>query len=130
MKNNSRAAASEIMHAWFQAWIDNDCSCVKNIFTEDAVYSECWGPEYHGSQQIEKWFTDWHEKGNVLKWDIHRIMYDDGCAIAEWYFECRYNNEVSGFNGATAADFNKDGKITKLCEYESKAEHTFPYGQQ
>ena len=36
-----------------------------HTFTENAVYTECYGPEYRGIEQIEKWFADWNKKGRV-----------------------------------------------------------------
>ena len=49
--------------------------------------------------------------------------------MAEWYFECHYNDKTEGFNGVTVADFNSQGKIIRLSEYQTKAEHCFPYGE-
>ncbi|MCH5166193.1 MAG: hypothetical protein J1G01_07335 [Clostridiales bacterium] len=33
----------KIIRDWFQAWIDADISAVRRTFTEDAVYTECYG---------------------------------------------------------------------------------------
>ena len=38
-----------------------------------------------------------------------------------------YDGKIDGFDGVTIADFDKDMKILKLCEYQSKAEHYYPY---
>lgn len=47
--------------------------------------------------------------------------------IVEWYFKCNYDGRVDGFDGVTIADFDNDMKILKLCEFQSKAEHYYPY---
>lgn len=89
----------DIIEKYFQAWINVDLEVVKQTFSENAVYSECYGPEYRGLSQIVK-----------------------------WYFKCSYEGSVDGFDGVTISDFDQDMKIVKLCEYQSKAEHYYPYG--
>ena len=119
----------EIIRKYFQAWINKDIEAVKEIFSDNVVYSECYGPEYHGLSQILRWFSDWNNKGRVLEWTIKRIMVFNGTAIAEWYFKCDHDGNVSGFGGVTIADFDADGKIAKLCEFQSKSEHCYPYDE-
>lgn len=34
------------------AWINKDIEVVKQTFSENALYSECYGPEYRGLSQI------------------------------------------------------------------------------
>lgn len=120
---------AEILKKYFTAWINKDIETVRRTFSENAVYSECYGPEYHGLSQILKWFEDWNQRGQVLEWTIKRIMEQNGTVIAEWYFRCSYDGNVDGFDGVTIADFDDDMRISKLCEFQSKAEHVFPYGE-
>lgn len=47
--------------------------------------------------------------------------------IVEWYFKCNYDGKADGFDSATIADFDNDMKILKLFEFQSKAEHCYPY---
>ena len=117
----------EIIRSYFQCWLDNNIDVVKEIFAEDIVYSECYGPVYHGINQILRWFTDWHEKGTVLKWDIKEIIQVDNTVIVEWFFQCNYDAAVDEFDGVTIAKFNDDMKICNLKEFQSKAEHCYPY---
>lgn len=35
---------AEIIRKYFQAWIKVDVETVKQTFSENAVYSECYGP--------------------------------------------------------------------------------------
>ena len=118
---------ADIIKKYFQAWINKDIQSVKQIFSENALYSECYGPEYHGLSQILKWFEDWNYRGQVLEWTIKRILEQNQTLIIEWYFKCNYDGVVDGFNGVTIADFDDDMKILKLCEFQSKAEHYYPY---
>ncbi len=41
-----------IIKKYFTAWLNNDPSRLDEIFHEKIVYSECYGPEYHGLPQI------------------------------------------------------------------------------
>ena len=82
-----------IIYHYFDAWIDNDSSILNDIFDDSIIYSECYGPEYHGVKQGKMWFSDWHAHGKVLRWDIKRFMHDGMSTIVEWYFECDYNKK-------------------------------------
>ena len=123
----------DVIKKYFQSWLDNDVEIVKQTFSENALYSECYGPEYHGLSQIVTWFENWNNKGQVLEWTIKRIFEQNQTLIVEWYFRCNYDGKIDGFDGVTIADFDKDMKILKLCEFQSKAEHyyvitLFPFG--
>ncbi|MBO5164002.1 MAG: nuclear transport factor 2 family protein [Ruminococcus sp.] len=116
-----------IIRNYFQAWINADANTVRATFSENVTYSECYGPEYHGLSQIMSWFEEWNKKGKVLEWTIKRIFENDKTIIAEWYFKCDYDGVVDGFDGVTIADFDNDNKIIRLCEFQSKSEHYYPY---
>lgn len=36
---------------------------------------------------------------------------------------------AAAWDGVTIADFDQNNKIYRLCEFQSKAEHIFPYGE-
>lgn len=120
---------TEIIQKYFQAWIDVDIKIVKEIFSNDIIYSECYGPEYHGLSQIIHWFEEWNTKGKVLEWTIKQVIEHNKSVIVEWYFKCNYDGNTDGFDGVTIADFDNNGKIISLREFQSKAEHYFPYGE-
>ncbi len=119
----------EIIKKYFKCWLEKDASKLSEIFSDDIVYSECYGPEYIGLHQVAKWFLQWNKKGSVLKWDIKDIVEKDNILIAEWYFKCDYEGKIDGFNGVTIAKFNENQKIYDLKEFQSKAEHYYPYGK-
>ena len=122
-------AMEEQLCRYFAAWLAQDAQVVRESFAEDAVYSECYGPEYRGLAQILRWFEDWNRAGRVLRWDIKRILRHENTVVAEWHFVCDRAGTVSAFDGVTIADFDREGKrIVKLSEFQSKAEHSFPYG--
>ena len=40
----------DVIKKYFQSWLDNDVEIVKQTFSENALYSECYGPNimaYH-----------------------------------------------------------------------------------
>lgn len=119
----------DIIRKYFEAWVKADGTLIKEIFSDQTVYSECYGPEYHGVDQIDRWFRDWNRKGRVLEWNIKRIHTVGRTVFTEWYFKCEYEGTVDGFDGVTIADFDDDCRIVKLCEFQSKAEHYLPYGE-
>mgnify|MGYP004590795073 FL=1 len=119
---------TEILKNYIQAWLDVDSTVVEKTFAENAVYTECYGPRYCGRLQIMQWFADWNQKGCVLEWTVKRSIEQGNIAVAEWYFSYRYDGEVGSFDGVTVAEFDEAGKILRLSEYESKAEHEYPYG--
>lgn len=120
---------NEIIQEYFQAWINADVKPIKEIFCEDIIYSECYGPEYHGISQIIQWFEDWNKKGRVLEWRIKQTIIHNKTIVVEWYFKCIYEGNTDGFDGITIAVFDDNNKIASLKEFQSKANHYFPYGQ-
>ena len=119
----------EAIRRYFQSWIDRDIEAVQATFADDAVYVESYGPEYHSLGQILRWFEDWNQRGRVLEWTIRRTLRQGRTLVAEWFFRCEYDGEMGAFDGVTIADFDQNGRIVKLCEFQSKAEHCFPYGE-
>ncbi|MDO4357868.1 MAG: nuclear transport factor 2 family protein [Clostridia bacterium] len=116
------------LRRYFQAWIDQDASALEQTFARDVVYTECYGPEYLGLGQVKRWFADWQRRGRVLEWTIRRVLTRGNSVVAEWYFECEYDGVIDGFDGVTIADFDAQGKIVRLREFQSRTEHVYPYG--
>jgi ketosteroid isomerase-like protein len=118
-----------IIKKYFLAWLDNDPSCLEKIFHENIVYSECYGPEYHGLHQIRQWFNEWNQHGRVLAWDIKQFLHQGHKVAVEWYFRCIYDGITDGFDGVSIIEFNSDDEIIFLKEFQSKSEHEYPYGE-
>ena len=119
----------EKVRAYFFAWLSKDASVLPAIFAVDAVYTECYGPQYFGISQIQRWFADWNLRGSVLQWDIKNVLESGNALCVEWYFRCEYDGVVDGFDGVSWIEFDEQGKIKALREFQSKAEHHFPYAQ-
>ncbi|WP_294403789.1 nuclear transport factor 2 family protein [uncultured Clostridium sp.] len=119
----------EIIRKYFKSWLDSDISKLEDIFAEDVIYTECYGPQYRGIENIKKWFSDWNTHGKVLKWEIKSFVEEESVTAAEWYFECRYDEKTYGFDGISLVTFNSEDRIIELKEFQSKAEHYYPYGK-
>ena len=129
-ENATFETREQLISGYFQAWVKNRPEVLPETFSENIVYSECYGPEYRGLKQIRRWFSDWNKKGKVLEWRIKGFLHQKNHTAVEWYFCCEYENERSGFDGVSLLEFDGEGKICSLKEFQSKAEHVFPYGEK
>lgn len=118
----------ECIKIYFEAWLSKDGTVLPMLFADNVIYSECYGPEYHGINQVQRWFSDWNLRGTVLQWDIRNMIECGNTLCAEWYFRCEYDGCLDGFDGVSWIEFDDSGKIKALREFQSKAEHCFPYG--
>lgn len=116
-----------LIQKYFKTWLEKENAIWKDIFSKDIVYSECYGPEYHGIDQLYQWFSDWNKIGTVIEWKIKGFVHQGNMTVVEWYFCCDYNHEISGFDGVSMIRFNEEKKIAELKEFQSKAEHYYPY---
>ena len=55
-----------IIRQWFDMWLQARDSGILDIFAAGCVYTESWGPEYHGAAQVKHWFDEWNTRGRVL----------------------------------------------------------------
>lgn len=120
----------KVISDYFKSWLIKDINLLKTIFSEDVRYSECYGPEYHGIKQVQKWFMDWNNRGTVLEWNIKSFINQEFTTVVEWYFKCEYDNVIDGFDGVSIIKFDDDKKIKDLKEFQSKSVHYYPYGDK
>ena len=119
----------KIIKQYFESWINKDISIIEKHFSQNIRYIECYGPEYNGIRQIRQWFNDWNNGNSVLKWDIKNIIECENTIVVEWFFECEYDKNIDGFDGVSIIEFDDSNKIILIKEFQSKAEHTFPYNE-
>ena len=90
----------EMIRLWFDMWLKKKDLGLFDVFLEDAVYIESWGPEYHGAAKIKLWFEEWNTRGTVLRWDIKQFFHKDSQTVVEWYFQNQmYDGRVEAFDG-------------------------------
>ena len=60
---------------------------ILDIFSDNTVYIESWGPKYEGAAKIKLWFDEWNTRGSVLQWDIEQCFHKGNQTVVEWYFK-------------------------------------------
>lgn len=118
----------KMIRLWFSMWLEKRDLGIDNIFTDDAIYIESWGPEYIGVKKIEHWFHEWNTRGNVVIWDIKNIFHEGNQTLVEWYFKNAMNDGIiEAFDGITVVKWAENGKISFLKEYGCNIDHYDPY---
>lgn len=113
---------------WFDMWLQKTDFGMQKIFSDDAVYIESWGPEYHGLVKIKLWFDEWNHRGTVLQWDIKQFIHQDNQTIVEWYFRNSMDDgKVEAFDGITLIRWNREDKIIFLQEFGCNENRYDPY---
>lgn len=117
-----------VVRLWFDMWLQKTDLGIKDIFSDDAVYIESWGPEYQGKEKIKLWFNEWNRRGTVLQWDIKQFFHKEDQTIVEWYFRnLMTNQKVEAFDGITRICWNREGKIAFLKEFGCNENRYDPY---
>ncbi|WP_298846332.1 nuclear transport factor 2 family protein [Clostridium sp.] len=117
----------QIIINYFQSWLDKNDLILTATFDANIIYSECYGPEYHGLDSIKRWFKDWNKQGTVIEWDIKQFINQASMTVVEWYFKCEYERNIGEFDGVSIIEFNDDNYIISLKEFQSKIPHYYPY---
>lgn len=121
-------AREEVIRLWFDMWLRREDFGIQDIFDRDAVYTESWGPVYHGSAAIGYWFHEWNTRGRVLVWDIRQFFHSGNQTAVTWFFQCQMGEEAPiGFEGVSVVRWTEDGKIGSLTEYCCEPEQYNPY---
>ena len=107
-----------IIRLWFDMWLTKKDLGISDIFSNNAIYIESWGPEYHGIKKIILWFEEWNTRGTVLQWDIKQFFHKDNQTIVEWYFKNKMDDgNVEAFDGISLIEWTPDDKIALLKEF-------------
>ena len=64
----------KIIRLWFDMWLQRKDLGILDIFSDDALYIESWGPQYSGAVKVKHWFDEWNTRGTVLQWDIKQYF--------------------------------------------------------
>ena len=123
--NRKREAS---IRKWFNMWLNKNDLGISELFADDAVYTESWGPRYPGIKKIKHWFQEWNTRGTVLVWDIKCFFHSENATAVLWYFKNTMDNgEVEEFNGVTIVDWDEDNKMKELCEFGCNIRNYDPY---
>lgn len=117
-----------IIKLWFKMWLEQKDFGIDNIFADNVVYTECWGPRYSDKKTIKIWFDEWNTRGKVIKWDILQIIHHENQSVVQWIFECKMKNgEFSKFEGISLILWNDSNKIKELKEFQCDLNNYNPY---
>ncbi|WP_456085451.1 nuclear transport factor 2 family protein [Massiliimalia massiliensis] len=118
----------ETIRKWFHMWLTKNSSVINEIFADSAVYTESWGPEYHGAEKIKLWFDEWNTRGSVMQWDIHQFFHKENQTVVQWYFRYQMcGEEANAFDGMSLITWDSDGRIISLQEFGCNAHRYDPY---
>ena len=118
----------KIIRLWFDMWLQKKDLGISEIFADNSLYIESWGPEYHGSAKIKLWFDEWNTRGTVLQWDIKQFFHKENKTIVEWYFKNQMKNgKVEAFDGVSLIDWTSDNNILFLKEFGCNINNYDPY---
>jgi len=118
----------KIIRLWFDMWLRQTDLGMNDIFTEDIVYTESWGPKYEDRATVRHWFTEWNSRGKVAVWDIKQYFHTESQTAVEWYFKAKMNNGRSDeFDGMTLIEWTEDNKIKSLKEFACNIDNYNPY---
>lgn len=118
----------KIVRLWFEMWLQRRDMGILEIFSDDAVYIESWGPEYHGSAKIKLWFDEWNRRGTVQKWEIKQFFHRENQTMVEWCFKNKMDTgKTEGFDGVSLIKWTEDNKIYFLQEFGCNLDRYDPY---
>ena len=118
----------KIIGFWFDMWLQKVDLGILDIFSDNAIYVESWGPEYNGSAKIKHWFDEWNMRGTVLQWDIKQYFHRGNQTVVEWYFKNTMNDgKIEAFDGISLIEWTQDDKICFLKEFGCNNNRYDPY---
>ena len=120
----------EIIALWFQMWLRGEDLGIREIFDPDCVYTESWGPQYRGAEQVARWFREWNTRGRVTDWEIKQFFHRRTETAVEWYFRnAMKDGKEEAFDGMTLICWTQEGKIASLKEFGCNLNRYDPYAQ-
>ena len=128
MQKDVQEDREKIIRLWFDMWLKQQDLGMDDIFSEDIVYTESWGPKYSGLATLKLWFHEWNGRGRVLVWNIKQFFHKEHQTAVEWYFK----NELSDgkkeeFDGISIVEWSVEGKIKFLKEFGCNINNYNPY---
>lgn len=118
----------KIIRLWFNMWLKQKDLGIDNIFMEDAIYIESWGPEYENRATIKHWFSEWNSRGKVLIWEIKQFFHKDSQTVVEWYFKNAMDDgRIEEFDGISLIEWTAENRIKTLKEFGCNRNNYNPY---
>ena len=117
-----------IIRLWFDMWLTKKDLGISDIFSNNAIYIESWGPKYENRELLKHWFNEWNTRGKVLVWDIKQFFHKENQTIVEWYFKNKMDGGcIEEFDGMSLIVWTADNKIKSLKEFGCNLNNYNPY---
>ena len=117
----SDVSARQLIHAYVEGWKAGDREKILSTLDLECVIIESYGPTYRGKEMVGRWIDSWLAPGNTVdRWDVTSLSIGDEACFFEWFFECTYDGDRGGFEGASIMRV-RDEKIIFLREYAMTA---------
>ncbi len=120
----------EIIKLWFDMWLKKKDLGISEIFSEDIVYIESWGPRYEGIYYLKYWFSDWNKRGSVIEWKIKDVFHKEEKTVVEWFFKCFVDGKEHFFDGVSLIKWTEHDKIQFLQEFACNLYWYNPYEEE
>ena len=118
----------KIIQLWFHMWIRQKDLGIDDIFAEDVIYIESWGPKYENRALVKHWFQEWNARGKVFAWDVKQYFHKENQTIVEWYFKNKMNDgRIEEFDGISLVEWAPGNKIKFLKEFGCNLNNYNPY---
>ena len=103
---------------WFDMWLQARDLGIEEIFAPDCLYTESWGPQYRGADQVAHWFREWNTRGKVVRWDILQFFHKEDQTVVEWSFRNEMKDgRAEEFDGLSLVRWDGAGRIASLREF-------------
>ena len=113
----------DIVDTFLSASKTKDATVLSGVFTWDAVYVTHNGATYRGLAQIQEYFKTLFFEGDILTWDVKRLLDD---AAVEWHYEYRFNYAGSvSYDGVSLFE-TSNGQISLWRDFIQAAKRTYP----
>lgn len=123
----TRTKREDKVKNWFAMWLDKSSAGIEEIFADDVVYTESWGPRYCGIAAVKEWFAEWNSRCAVRRWNTGRFFHFRDTTIVEWDFACtEADGSETAFDGVSIIEWTDD-KISTLTEYGCSTDNYNPY---
>lgn len=118
----------ETIKVWFEMWLGEDITPMAAIFADDVEYTECWGNQYQGKEEIGRWFADWHKHNQMNVWDAKKFIHAEDKTIVEWHMEAlSMNGGARWMDGIYVIEWDANEQIKSLQEYGANSRKMRPY---
>ena len=105
----------------FSMWLEKKNLGIDDIFAENVIYTESWGPCYSNRETVEHWFQEWNMRGRVIAQVIKQFFHKGNQTAVEWYFKNAMDTgDIEEFDGVSLIEWSAENKIKSLSEFGSK----------